>query len=125
MSRPSSAYGNRYRWASHLPLVLALGLMAGCATIHTLPDERVGLGHLHPRVYSGAAYDYGVMMGEYPPGDLGSGFASVIALIDLPFSIVVDTIVLPYTLYTQIALGSGSAHRKDPKGHSGEPSTAK
>jgi uncharacterized protein YceK len=60
-----------------------------------------------PRVYSGVANDIRFLTGNY--GDKGFVFW------DLPFSLIADTLVLPYTLYSQIRYGNLCGGRADGK----------
>lgn len=94
--------------------LLALGtvlLLGGCGTVTTvLRDDGVAIRELKarktycdtvPRVYSGVAYD--LCMLHAPPNSAGGLALSGIpwAFIDVPVSAVLDTLVLPYTLYRQ------------------------
>lgn len=52
-----------------------------------------------PRIYSGLAFDFCVL--HAPPDPTGVLLPFV--LLDLPLSAVCDTVVLPYTVYRQLA----------------------
>ena len=52
-----------------------------------------------PRVYSGVASDFGWLRNDDAPD---RGFA----ILDIPFSFVVDTVVLPYTIFMQAKYGN-------------------
>ncbi len=83
--------------------ILILGLGAsGCSSIATFagfrePDRFSCGEHRIPRVYSGVANDIRFIK----EGAEGS-FA---AIVDMPFSFVLDTVALPYTIYAQIRYG--------------------
>jgi uncharacterized protein YceK len=65
-----------------LPPMLTILLVTGCATIGT-----VGQHNDHPtQVYSGTS------------AELSSRWAFMHMFLDVPFSVVADTIVLPYTI---------------------------
>jgi uncharacterized protein YceK len=74
--------------------------MTGCATVLTLStaDEQTKCGSdcNVPRIYSGTAVDICGLTAD----NLG-----LFALIDLPLSIVGDTLMLPYTFYAQSTHG--------------------
>jgi uncharacterized protein YceK len=86
--------------------VVSLALM-GCGTVATvLQDEADAAQGLRrqktycqsiPRVYSGLAYDFCAL--NAPPDP--SGFLMPVVLLDMALSGVLDTVVLPYTVYRQ------------------------
>ena len=55
-----------------------------------------------PRIYSGLAFDFCVL--HAPPDP--SGVLVPFVLLDLPLSGVLDTVVLPYTIYRQASDGN-------------------
>lgn len=87
-------------------------LLSGCGTINTaFRDDAVSRQHLKdsktycdvvPRVYSGVAYDFCRFNGA--PVERGPGVP--LLLFDFPFSGVLDTVLLPYTIYQQNKHGS-------------------
>lgn len=93
-------------------------LLSACATVKTLPPSttHVTIDHYGkksyckeiPRVYSGFAFNLCKLNGEPSQHEnLGSSFNNVpFFIIDGAFSVVADTVVLPYTLYTQSQHGS-------------------
>ena len=103
--------------APRLLAVLGLSLMlGGCGTtITVLREDSVTVQSLKakktycdtvPRVYSGVAYD---LCSLHAPPNSGSGFllnGVPWAFLDVPLSGVLDTLVLPYTIYRQSADGS-------------------
>ncbi|MDH5732065.1 MAG: YceK/YidQ family lipoprotein [Gammaproteobacteria bacterium] len=56
-----------------------------------------------PRIYSGTIFDSRCI---YHPDKAGANNMELFCLIDLPLSILLDTLILPYTIYTQIRYGS-------------------
>lgn len=104
-------------------LICALTLsLVGCGTTNTVfRDDSVASSELKkkrtycgsiPRIYSGVAYDFCVLNG--PPGVKGAqGVQEVVAVgfvplifLDFVASGVLDTLVLPYTVYRQGKDGS-------------------
>ncbi len=81
-----------------LVIAAALALMAGCSTMAETFDDSARCG---PRPYCGSATDIEVISAL---GDESAGAFQVLAplaLIDLPFSVVADTLFLPYTAFNQ------------------------
>lgn len=102
-----------------LRLLVLLGtslLMGGCGTTTTvLRGDDVTVLNLKrkktycnsvPRVYSGVVYDLCVLHG--PPNSASDLSLNGIpwGILDVPVSAVLDTLVLPYTIYRQSADGS-------------------
>ena len=97
--------------------LLSLLCCASCATIKTLDPigNHVNISHKGkksfcdeiPRMYSGSAYNFCLMYGEPSKrpnvGDSINGVPFV--FVDNVFSLVSDTIVLPYTVVSQIKKG--------------------
>lgn len=86
-------------------LPAALGLLAvGCGTvaglIGHLDPERVACeeGAWIPRAYAGVCGDVALLRSDTAEKEL--------VWLDLPFSLVADTLVLPWTLVTQILYGN-------------------
>jgi uncharacterized protein YceK len=72
------------RWS-----LLGLLLLGGCGTIGNLAND--------PGIYGGTRYDVDEM------GNWGPCSAGIVAVFDLPFSVVLDTAALPFTLiYTLV-----------------------
>lgn len=100
-----------------LSIVVLVGLSA-CATVITVPPSTTHVSIEHegkksycqsiPRVYSGLAFNLCKLNGEPSRQEnLGSRVNNVpFFIIDGTFSLVADTIVLPYTIYTQNQHGS-------------------
>ena len=85
-------------------LMIICLLLPGCSTVATLAvgsgdeqfhcDDQIAI----TRIYSGVSNDLRFLRGHYQ--DKGLIFH------DLPFSLVADTVVLPYTICTQIKYGN-------------------
>lgn len=102
---------------SQLSLFLILAT-SGCATVKTLPPSTNHVSIEHhgkrsycqsiPRVYSGFTYNLCKLHGEPSRQEnLGDSFNNIpFFIIDGTFSFVADTVVLPYTVYTQNKHGS-------------------
>lgn len=87
-------------------LIIAAAALNGCGTMMTLSMEEekiVDPCKTLPRAYSGTVFDSRMI---YHPEHTGSNNAEFFFLIDLPLSLVLDTLVLPYTGYKQIQHGS-------------------
>ena len=90
-------------------MALALG-STGCGTMLTLTcnPEEVGPEYKHcmlPHIYSGTFYDITCQWG--PPLDEGpADTVKAILFYDIPFSLVADTVVLPYTVVKQVKHGN-------------------
>lgn len=99
-------------------IIAAVAGLTACATVKTLPPSTTHVVIEHygkksyckeiPRVYSGFAFNLCKLNGEPSRQEnLGSSFNNVpFFIIDGTFSLVADTVVLPYTLYTQSQHGS-------------------
>jgi uncharacterized protein YceK len=74
---------------------------SGCATLYTQisdhNDANDAYGFTVPRAYSGTVLDCHA---------LGAENIGFFALVDLPLSLVLDTILFPYTIVRQIRLGN-------------------
>ena len=82
--------------------------MAGCGTIYNMG---AGPCHIHeyPYIYGGVYIDFGTIAPQLIP------LGILLALIDLPFSIVGDTITLPWSIAATIKQGNadGKGSKKD------------
>ncbi len=97
-------------------MVAVLFIIGGCGTVTTvLRDDSVTLRELRaaktycqsvPRVYSGVAYDLCVL--HAPPRSAGGLSLNDVPwpYLDVAVSGVMDTLILPYTIYRQSADGS-------------------
>ncbi|AHL33259.1 hypothetical protein CD58_10300 [Pseudomonas brassicacearum] len=78
--------------------VSAVALLAGCSTLSETFDDRPRCG---PHPYCGASTDIEVIKAAT---DENAGiFRALVplAVIDLPFSLVADTLFLPYTAFAK------------------------
>lgn len=81
--------------------LISFSAISGCATGISLSlaekETRCGSDCNVPRIYSGTAVD---MCG------LTADNLALFALVDLPLSLVADTLILPYTIYAQNKYGN-------------------
>lgn len=80
-----------------LPLLLVVLVfgMDGCATIRTMPSLA---SPEHPKVYSGARLDFHTIKKNEEPLKKFNAKAPEHPLIDFPFSVILDTVILPVTI---------------------------
>lgn len=84
---------------------LCIIISSGCSSIATLSVGRniekfdCNTRNTITRVYSGISNDMRFLQ-EGPCEDAG------FIILDMPFSLVADTVVLPYTIYTQTKYGN-------------------
>ena len=105
--------------ATSVSLMALLGItsvMAGCGTVNTaIRGDSVAVRELKakktycqsvPRVYSGVSYDLCVL--HAPPRSAGGLSLNDVPwpYLDVAVSGVMDTLILPYTIYRQSADGS-------------------
>ncbi|MGN8250598.1 YceK/YidQ family lipoprotein [Pseudomonas sp. SMV7] len=81
--------------------VLTLGLLSGCATVRTLDANKPGA----PVVYAGTRLDLYVMNGGCCPRDHYGADAPAYPGLDLPGSMLLDTLLLPLSLLTAAGVG--------------------
>ena len=97
----------------HGAVVLALAVCVmiscmGCGTIMTRyaapnwgpPDPAL------PRIYSGTIFDFRCFLRPHMHDTQGVGG---LCLVDVPFGIIADTVMLPLTIYEQVKYGSYAA----------------
>lgn len=84
-------------------LVLAMALSQGCATVRTLDAAQPGA----PLVYAGTRLDWYSLSGGCCPQDRFGAQAPRHALLDLPASALLDTLLLPFSLATALGLSLG------------------
>ena len=86
-----------------LACVALASLLPGCASVSTLNGAKTDL----PIIYSGTRLDwYALRGGCCPEPRYGSAAPSYPAL-DLPFSLLLDTLVLPFTLLAELGVSVG------------------
>ena len=81
--------------------LVALTLLSGCATVRTLDANKPGA----PVVYAGTRLDLYVMNGGCCPKDHFGGEAPGYPGLDLPGSMLLDTLLLPLSLLTAAGVG--------------------
>jgi len=96
--------------------VMVSFLLIGCGTINTVVrDDSVAHHNLSrvkspcgtiPRIYSGVAYNICTLRGKPSRTSLWVGAVPEFALADIVLSGVLDTVILPYTIYEQAYKGN-------------------
>lgn len=81
--------------------LLALVLLGGCATVRTLDANNPGA----PVVYAGTRLDLYVINGGCCPRDRYGAEAPAYPGLDLPGSMLLDTLLLPLSLLTAAGVG--------------------
>ncbi|KHL73387.1 lipoprotein [Pseudomonas putida] len=84
-----------------LPAMLAVLLLDGCATVRTLDANKPGA----PVVYAGTRLDLYVINGGCCPKDHFGAQAPTYPRLDLPGSMLLDTLLLPLSLLTAAGVG--------------------
>jgi len=82
--------------------IIFLFALSGCSTFATVSAGKNSQNFdcsrgSFPRVYSGVINDWKFLTSDTAGGG--------VAIIDMPFSLVADTLVLPYTIYMQVSHG--------------------
>jgi uncharacterized protein YceK len=80
--------------------VLVLAQLGGCATVRTLDASKPGA----PLVYAGTRLDWYVMNGGCCPLDRFGAKAPAYPRLDLPGSILLDTLLLPLSVLTALGV---------------------
>lgn len=88
---------NKSRWW----LVGGLLMLCGCASFNTLDAAKPG----KPLIYSGTRLDWYMLHGGCCPVDRFGAEAPSYPLLDLPFSMLADTLALPATLCAELGIG--------------------
>ena len=81
--------------------VLAILLLSGCGTVHTLDAAKPGA----PIVYSGTRLDWYSLNGGCCPADRFGAEAPRYAALDLLASLLLDTLLLPFSLAAVLGIG--------------------
>ncbi|AGZ37253.1 YceK/YidQ family lipoprotein [Pseudomonas sp. SWI6] len=81
--------------------LLATLLLGGCATVRTLDANKPGA----PLVYAGTRLDVYVINGGCCPKDRFGAEAPAYPGLDLPGSLLLDTLLLPLSLLTAAGVG--------------------
>lgn len=85
-----------------LLLVLALSL-GGCATVRTLDAAKPGA----PLIYSGTRLDWYSLNGGCCPVERFGAAAPRHAALDLPASLLLDSLLLPFAVAAELGIGLG------------------
>ncbi|MGC3893549.1 YceK/YidQ family lipoprotein [Pseudomonas urmiensis] len=80
--------------------VLVLAQLGGCATVRTLDASKPGA----PLVYAGTRLDWYVMNGGCCPLDRFGAEAPAYPRLDLPGSMLLDTLLLPLSVLTALGV---------------------
>ncbi|MBK3869379.1 YceK/YidQ family lipoprotein [Pseudomonas stutzeri] len=86
-----------------LLVLLALGLLGGCASVRTLDAAKPGA----PIIYSGTRLDWYSLNGGCCPMDRFGALAPKYPALDLPASVLLDTLLLPFAVATELGVGLG------------------
>jgi len=78
-------------------------LLQGCASVSTLNGAKTDL----PIIYSGTRLDWYALHGGCCPEPRYGSAAPSYPAIDLPFSLLLDTLVLPFTVAAELGIGVG------------------
>lgn len=78
-------------------------LLQGCASVSTLNGAKTDL----PIIYSGTRLDWYSLHGGCCPVPRFGSEAPSYPGIDLPFSLLLDTLVLPFTVAAELGIGVG------------------
>lgn len=82
-------------------LLTMLLFSSSCASVRTLDAAQAGA----PVIYSGTRLDwYSLQGGCYPLERFGT-YAPQHAALDLPFSVLLDTLLLPWALAVELGIG--------------------
>lgn len=88
--------------AAGLSLVLLLvGLLPGCASVRTMDAAKPGA----PIIYAGTRLDWYALHGGCCPLDRFGAEAPKYAGVDLPFSALLDTLLLPLAVAAELGVG--------------------
>lgn len=93
--------------------VLAVCAMISCAGCSTIITRLTGPGWQSPdpplpRIYSGTVFDFRCFLRPEMHDTQGLGG---FCLVDVPFSLIADTVILPLSIYDQIKYGSYAASK--------------
>lgn len=90
--------------STRLGLLIGLVLVfQGCAAVRTLDAAKPGA----PIIYSGTRLDWYSLNGGCCPKDRFGAEAPGWAALDLPFSAVLETLLLPFAVAAELGVGLG------------------
>jgi uncharacterized protein YceK len=81
--------------------LLALVLLSGCASVKTLDAAKPG----GPLVYAGARLDWYALQGGCCPMDRFGTEPPAWPAVDLPASVLLDTLLLPFAMLANLGVG--------------------
>ncbi len=84
-----------------IALLIGITFSSGCASVRTLDAAQVGA----PVIYSGTRLDWYSLQGGCYPVERFGGQAPKYAALDLPFSVLLDTLLLPWALAVELGIG--------------------
>ncbi len=84
-------------------VLLAAFLLAGCSTVRTLDAAKPGA----PIIYSGTRLDWYSLHGGCCPLERFGARPPRYAVLDLPLSAALDTLLLPFALAAELGVGLG------------------
>ena len=84
-------------------LLLACLALGGCASLRTLDAAQADA----PIIYSGTRLDWYSLHGGCCPMDRFGAEAPKHAWLDLPFSVLLDTLFLPFTVAAELGVNLG------------------
>ncbi|NLY13550.1 MAG: YceK/YidQ family lipoprotein [Gammaproteobacteria bacterium] len=74
---------------------------SGCASVRTLDAAQAGA----PVIYSGTRLDWYSLQGGCYPMERFGAYAPKYPALDLPFSALLDTLLLPWALAVELGIG--------------------
>ncbi|WP_287029890.1 YceK/YidQ family lipoprotein [Pseudomonas sp. UBA6310] len=83
--------------------LVAASLLGGCASVRTLDAARPGA----PVIYAGTRLDWYELHGGCCPKERFGAEAPRHAALDLPASALLDTLLLPFAVATELGIGLG------------------
>ncbi|MBF6622137.1 MULTISPECIES: YceK/YidQ family lipoprotein [Stutzerimonas stutzeri subgroup] len=86
-----------------LLLLVTLSQLGGCATVRTLDAAKPGA----PIIYSGTRLDWYSLNGGCCPMERFGAMPPKHAALDLPASVVLDTLLLPFAVAAELGVGLG------------------
>ncbi|WP_278362298.1 YceK/YidQ family lipoprotein [Stutzerimonas kunmingensis] len=86
-----------------LLVLTTLSLLGGCASVRTLDAAKPGA----PIIYSGTRLDWYSLNGGCCPMERFGAMPPKHAALDLPASVVLDTLLLPFAVAAELGVGLG------------------
>jgi uncharacterized protein YceK len=105
------------RW---ITVVFISFLMLGCSSIRARTEFPVKEWTVYPGIQQDIKDTDRVLSGKNPDPAWAKGMATTLLILDLPFSVVFDTVVMPYDLY-RIYVPKHSVENAERGGHVNNP----